>query len=212
MIEVFRRVLVLSPHTDDGEFGAGGLIHRLVQVGACVDYVAFSGCEESVPQGFPKNVLRSEVYAATTALGLPERHVKVLNFRVRRFGEARQDILDALIALRAEIKPDLVLLPSVTDCHQDHQIIATEGLRAFKFLTRFHYEISWNEQERNNNIYVSLSRENLDAKINAIEKYRSQRMRTYASSEAITSLARVRGVQSGVEFAEAFTVGRLFIR
>ena len=42
MIGSWRRVLVLAPHTDDGEFGCGGTMARLVEGGAEVRYVAFS--------------------------------------------------------------------------------------------------------------------------------------------------------------------------
>ena len=38
MIEAWRRVLVLAPHTDDGEFGCGGTIVRLIEGGS--DFVA----------------------------------------------------------------------------------------------------------------------------------------------------------------------------
>ena len=33
MIEAWKRVLVLAPHTDDGEFGCGGTMARLVESG-----------------------------------------------------------------------------------------------------------------------------------------------------------------------------------
>lgn len=137
MIDYFKRVLVLSPHTDDGEFGAGGLIHRLVKSGATVYYTAFSGCEESVPEGFPKDVLRKEVFQATGILGIPHENTTVMNYRVRRFSETRQDILEDMVSMRVKLTPDLVLLPALGDLHQDHSIIATEGTRAFKFITDF---------------------------------------------------------------------------
>ena len=38
----FQNVLVLSPHTDDGELAAGGTIARFVQEGSNVTYVALS--------------------------------------------------------------------------------------------------------------------------------------------------------------------------
>ena len=38
----FDNVLVLAPHTDDGELGAGGFIAKLIEKGAKVTYVAFS--------------------------------------------------------------------------------------------------------------------------------------------------------------------------
>jgi LmbE family N-acetylglucosaminyl deacetylase len=55
----------LAPHTDDGELGAGGFISKLVDEGAEVFYMAFSTAEESVPEGFPKDILKTEVKAAT---------------------------------------------------------------------------------------------------------------------------------------------------
>ena len=42
MMTNFKNVLVLAPHTDDGELGAGGFISKLVEQGAEVTYVAFS--------------------------------------------------------------------------------------------------------------------------------------------------------------------------
>ena len=52
MIEQFGTVLVLAPHTDDGEFGCGGTMARLIKNGAEVTYVAFSTAAKSVPEGF----------------------------------------------------------------------------------------------------------------------------------------------------------------
>ncbi len=42
MISNFKNVLVLAPHTDDGELGAGATIAKLIESGAKVTYVAFS--------------------------------------------------------------------------------------------------------------------------------------------------------------------------
>ena len=51
-----RRILVLAPHTDDGELGCGAAIARFVEQGAEVHYVAFSTAKESVPKGMPSNI------------------------------------------------------------------------------------------------------------------------------------------------------------
>ena len=47
----WRRALVLAPHTDDGEFGAGGTMARLADEGVEVRYVAFSIATRSLPEG-----------------------------------------------------------------------------------------------------------------------------------------------------------------
>lgn len=41
MLSAFKNVLVLAPHTDDGELGAGGTINRLIEEGSKVTYAAF---------------------------------------------------------------------------------------------------------------------------------------------------------------------------
>ncbi|MDY7036483.1 MAG: hypothetical protein SV375_10045 [Thermodesulfobacteriota bacterium] len=46
-----EKILVLAPHTDDGEFGCGGSIAKFIEQRAEVYYAAFSLCEESIPDG-----------------------------------------------------------------------------------------------------------------------------------------------------------------
>ena len=73
MIDGLSRVLVLAPHTDDGEFGCGGAMARLVESGADVRQIAFSIASRSLPEGFPPDTLAREVCAATAELGGPAR-------------------------------------------------------------------------------------------------------------------------------------------
>ena len=61
MITSFKNVLVLAPHTDDGELGAGGTIAKLIEGGAKVTYAAFSTAAESVPDGLPKDILEGSL-------------------------------------------------------------------------------------------------------------------------------------------------------
>ena len=108
MIDAWKRVLVLAPHTDDGEFGCGGTMARLVDAGAEVRYVAFSIATKSLPAGFPPDTLAREVREATAAIGIPETNLTVHDFEVRTFPEHRQEILELLIALWEEWRPDVV--------------------------------------------------------------------------------------------------------
>jgi LmbE family N-acetylglucosaminyl deacetylase len=128
----FKTVLVLAPHTDDGEFGCGGTIAKFVEEGANVFYVAFSAAEKSVPKELPSDILRTEVRLAIQELGIPVNNLLVRNFEVREFPQQRQQILEDLIVLKKEINPDLILMPCLNDIHQDHHTVAMEGLRAFK--------------------------------------------------------------------------------
>ncbi|MFN4362634.1 PIG-L deacetylase family protein [Chryseobacterium hispalense] len=209
----FKKVLVLAPHTDDGELGAGGFISKLVDEGAEVFYMAFSTAEESVPEGFPKDILKTEVRAATKVLGIKEENVIIFNYQVRKLNYARQEILEELIRFKREHSDiDLVLIPSINDIHQDHSTIANEGIRAFKTKSIFSYELIWNNLSFNTQSYVSLKEEHLKRKINALKEYKSQGFRDYLSADFIRSLAVARGVQFGVKYAETFEVVRFSIK
>src|SRR6266498_6159266 len=115
VIGAWKRVLVLAPHTDDGEFGCGGTMARLVEEGAEVRYVAFSIATKSLPDGFAPDTLAGEVREATAELGIPEAQLIVHDFEVRTFPERRQDILELLIALWDEWRPEAVFQPSLHD-------------------------------------------------------------------------------------------------
>ncbi len=209
MIEAWRRVLVLAPHTDDGEFGCGGAIARLVDAGIEVRYVAFSLATKSLPPGFPPDTLAREVAQATAAIGIPAANLSTHDFEVRTFPEHRQAILEELIALAQEWWPDAVFLPSVNDIHQDHQVVAAEGLRAFKRTTVLGYEIPWNNLNFAYQAYVSLERADVERKVAALGCYSSQQHRNYANPEHIWTRARTHGINIGREYAEVFEVYRV---
>ena len=209
MIEGLKRVLVLAPHTDDGEFGCGGTMARLVDAGAEVRYVAFSIATKSLPAGFPPDTLAREVREATTELGIAAEHLTVHDFEVRTFPERRQDILELLIALWEEWQPDAVFQPSLHDVHQDHQVIAAEGLRAFKRTTVLGYEIPWNNFGFAYQWYSALEERHVEKKIAALGKYASQQHRRYADSDYIRNLARMHGTNVNRAFAEVFQVYRV---
>ena len=212
MISNFKNVFVLAPHTDDGELGAGGTIAKLIEAGANVFYLAFSTAEASVPDGFAKDILKTEVIDATTILGIPKANVRIFNYEVRRLNYSRQEILEDLISMRKEIMPDLVLIPSLHDIYQDHSTVSQEGLRAFKNTTILGYELLWNNLTFDTTSFVALEKRHVDLKVRALAAYRSQFGRNYMSEDFILSLAKIRGVQSSLSYAESFEVVRWMIK
>lgn len=211
MLNKFKNVFVLAPHTDDGELGAGGTIVKLIEQKANVYYFAFSTAEESVPDGFPKSILKDEVIEATSLLGIPKENVIIYNYQVRKLNYVRQEILEDLIRHRQEITPDLVLMPSLNDIHQDHSTIANEGLRAFKNTTILGYELIWNNLTFSSTSFVKLDRSHIEKKSRALTAYKSQGNRDYMSKEFIFSLAKARGIQINANYAESFEVVRWVI-
>lgn len=211
MYESFKSVLVLAPHTDDGELGAGGFISKLIEKGTKVTYVAFSTAEESVPDYLPKDILKTEVRAATAKLGIKKENLIIFNYQVRKLNYARQEILESLIKIKKENCFDLVLMPSLKDIHQDHTTVAQEGLRAFKNTSILGYELIWNNLSFDTTCFVKLEKKHIEAKYTALQCYGSQSDRDYMSRDFIFSLAKTRGVQIGTEYAESFEVIRWVI-
>jgi len=206
-----KRILVLAPHTDDGELGCGGTIARLLEEGAEVFYLAFSTAEASVPEGFPSHQLETEVKAATLALGIPPDNLFIYKYQVRKLNYVRQEVLEELIRLRPQLNPDVVFLPSSQDIHQDHSTIYREGLRAFKHCTILGYELTWNNLAFSTDCFIRLEERQVQKKIDALQAYKTQEGKHYMAPDFIRSLARVRGTQIKTEYAEAFEVVRLIV-
>ncbi len=208
MTNNFNRILVLAPHTDDGEFGCGGSIAKFIEEGKDVFYVAFSTAEDSVPEGYPRNILEIEVREATEVLGINPNNLIIYKFQVRKLNYVRQELLEELVKIRNEISPDLVFIPSPNDLHQDHYTVAMEGMRAFKQISILGYELPWNNITFHTQAFIKLEERHIIKKIEALRAYKSQQNRFYANDEFVKSLAITRGTQINFKYAEAFEVIR----
>lgn len=206
-----KRILILAPHTDDGELGCGGSIAKYLEETPDVFYLAASTCRRILPADWPPDALEKEVKNATRVLGVAEKNLILLDYDVRRFKETRQQILEDLVRLKNDLKPDLVFVPSPTDIHQDHQVISEEGLRAFKNSSILGYEMPWNNVSFNTRAFIRLEKHHVEKKVQALLCYKSQLHRPYVNEQFVHSLATVRGVQMGAEYAEAFEVVRYII-
>ncbi len=206
-----KRILILAPHTDDGELGCGGSIARFCEEGNQIYYAAFSTCRRSLPEGWEPDTLEKELRKATAVLGIPASNLILYDYDVREFKEYRQQILEDMVRLKEEVRPDLVLVPSHTDIHQDHQVISEEGLRAFKTTSLLGYEMPWNNVTFNTRAFIPLEERHLEIKVKALLEYHSQLHKSYVNREFIYSLASVRGVQMGARYAEAYEVIRLIL-
>ncbi len=203
-----KKILVLAPHTDDLEFGCAGTVSKLIENGNEVFCAAFSACQQSVRKEFPTDILITEIRAASKILGINSKNLILFNYSVRTFNYHRQDLLDDILKLKAQIQPDIVFIPALTDVHQDHYTIAQEGFRAFKFSSLLSYELPWNNLSFNTACFMKLEERHILKKIEAVQQYKSQAHRPYANEEFIRSLARTRGVQINSHYAECFEVIR----
>jgi LmbE family N-acetylglucosaminyl deacetylase len=207
----FERFLILAPHTDDAELGCGGTIARFLEEKKEIHIVVFSSADASLPKGSPRNMLKEEFFDAMKALGVQKSNVNVYDYPVRTLPDHRQQVLEELVKIRRELEPDMVLLPSGSDLHQDHQVLHSEGLRAFKEVSLWGYELPWNHVSFSAQAFVTLKKQHIDKKWSALSAYKSQftLKRQYFSKDFIEGLARVRGSQVKAQYAEAFDVTRI---
>jgi LmbE family N-acetylglucosaminyl deacetylase len=207
-----RSVLALAPHPDDVELGMGGTISKLVENGSDIRVLVFSLADKSLPPGFSPDDIKAECLAALGKLGIKEGCVRFLNYPVREFSSYRQEILEDLVDLSRSYGPDLVFCPSLNDIHQDHGVIASESLRAFKKTTVLGYELPWNCKKFDSSLSISLEERHIDAKEASLQCYRSQAARPYFDKGLLKNHSRMRATVVGLEYAESFELIRMVLR
>jgi len=205
-----KRVLVISAHADDMEFGCGATINKLIERGAEIYSLVLSLNQKGVPTKFSTDDIKEEIYQSGKILGLKRKNIFIESFENRVFYLKRQEILDLLWQYRRKLKPNLIFTLSLDDMHQDHSIVAKESFRAFKECDILSYGFDWNKIKNRVNMYSIISKKNLEKKIMAIQSYQSQMdHRKYFSADYIRSLAIVRGTEIKENYAETFEVNRL---
>jgi LmbE family N-acetylglucosaminyl deacetylase len=193
-----KKILILAAHMDD-EVWCAGTVNKWIEQGDTVCCAVFSDCDN--------DKIEDEFQESIKILGI-QCHLCYTN-KVRRFSENRQNILEHMIKIRDSIKPDIVLTHATFDFHQDHQVISEEAIRAFKHSTILGFELCWNNIDSDNNCFVELSHENVSKKIEAGMCYQSQSSRPYFNEEFIRGWSKMRGIQNGCDYAEAFEVIKL---
>lgn len=201
------KILLLSPHTDDIELSLGATLFKWIEEKNEIFYLVFSDCSDAVPLGKTKNTLENEWNSVIKYLKIKG---KINKFPNKHFSDHRQEILDELCAINKEFVPDLVVMPSLKDTHQDHKTIAEEGLRAFKKGNTkiISYECAWNYIPFVPNFYSLLKKEHLERKWDLLKHYQSQfdLKRIYFDKEYIYAWAKFRGMQISESYAEAFEI------
>ena len=200
------RVLVLSPHGDDAELGAGASIHRFVREGTEV-FVHLLATGEKFSEDFPIKDRIGEFERSMKVLGVAGHSTG--SYPVRELSRHRQEVLDDLVAIRKDVQPDLVIIPSLNDMHQDHKTVAEEGYRAFnRHADIISYEIPWNNIAFSPNHFISVNEDDIEIKVEALRSYESQKIlgRSYMDDDFVRAQVRFRGAQCGCRYAEAFEV------
>jgi len=196
-----KRVLALSPHTDDAEIGAGGTIAKLIEQGSEVTCFAFWG----------PGYLEKEFAESMKILGVDD--FEIFDFVKRRYYSQRQEILQLLYDYDVDHDLDLIFTPATTDVHQDHQVITNEALRAFKASSILGYEIPRNNIAFTKTCFSPLNQQHVEKKIQSLMCYSSQReQRSNRFNEELFRADLIaKGPFVDSKFAEAFEVIKVII-
>jgi LmbE family N-acetylglucosaminyl deacetylase len=141
-----RRVLVVTAHPDDSEFGAGGTVARLVRQGAQVAYVIVtngnkgSGDRSMTPERLAR-IRQQEQQAAASVLGV--ERVEFLGYEDGEVEDTRDLRRDVTRQIR-RWRPDLIITQNphrtynLYGSHRDHRIVAGVVLDCVYPLARDH--------------------------------------------------------------------------
>ena len=190
------RVLVIGAHPDDPEVMCGGSIHLHASRG---DEVYAIIATDGRLGGNPE-VRRREAYEAATALGV--KNVKFLNLPEGEVSDSFQTV-KLLESVIVEFNPDLIYTHTDKDRHQDHRNVAKATFSAARRFNRIlTCETPATLTSFNPTLYIDISKA-LPVKLEALKLHRSQLGKTINLDE-LACVARFRGSQIGVTYAEAF--------
>jgi len=222
-----NKILLISPHTDDELFGAGGTLLEFKKKGFQIKLAVMS-CSERFLFHYNKTITQEQqwdefqkcakrlstdepVYFDTNNVRLEE----IPMYRIIRF-------LDQLLL---SYNPETILIPEPS-YHQEHQMVYNACIAAVRptnsnknIKNVISYEIStstWSDPNRSfkPNMYVDITNTIKD-KINIFKQcYKLQyteKARVTLSKKGILAHAQYRGTESGLQYAESFCLHRAIL-
>lgn len=201
--------LVIAPHLDDEVLGCGGILDSNTTV-------LYVGMDEALikdkwvrERPTPKKRLE-EMRAVQKYLGFK---YEILNNKVNHYIE--NDLISPFEQAINTVRPDIVFVPNPS-YNQDHRAIYNAALVALRphDLNYFVSKVLVYEQVQdiqsahikqfNPCVFAEID---VERKIHAYLLYKTQ-VRKFRSPDMVKTLAKLRGLQSNAEYAEAFEVLR----
>jgi LmbE family N-acetylglucosaminyl deacetylase len=198
-----RSLVLVGAHPDDVEIACGGTMLALAAAtpGLAVRYVLLSGTADR----------QAEARAAAAAF-LPGAQIDFVlhDLPDGRLPEHWGTVKRVLHEAAEGASPDLVISPWAGDAHQDHRLLGELVPTVWRGVLALQYEIpKWDGDLGRPNVYVPLTPERARRKVELLGKhYPSQHQRNWWDEEVFLGLARLRGVESGARYAEAFHSGK----
>ena len=197
-------VVILSPHADDEVLGCFSFLSPSCRV-------VYLGIENRA------NVSRDERIAEVNKSAAKSGFQwEALNHPVNAYQVP--DLIPDLERIIREYEPDTVLLPQPS-YNQDHRAVHDAAITALRPHDQNWYvrnvlvfeqpdSLLWpHGRETEPNYFQAIS---LEDKLHSYSLYASQ-VRGHRSPELVSAVAKLRGAQAGLPFAEGFTVKRMVV-
>lgn len=216
-----KNILILAAHPDDETLGLGSTISRLKSEGAFIRLLTFTDGEGARDDA--SNLNRN------TKLDQISEILGIDSFEYGNFPDNAMDSVPLLelakfIEQNKGMEPDVIFTHHGGDLNIDHQLVYQATLTAFRPQTGHPQEIysyyvpsstdfNPNNNFSGNNLYVILSKEDVDKKIEALQVYDAE-MRDYPHTRSygnVKGLLSVWGSEIGAEYAEKFKTIRQVI-
>jgi LmbE family N-acetylglucosaminyl deacetylase len=226
-----KRILIVVAHPDDEVLGLGGTMHRLISDAHVETHVVILG--EGITSRSDKrdtskwakelSIHKENIQKAKDRIGYTS--VSTYDLPDNRFDTVPLlDIIKIVDKEKSQFRPDMIFTHHGGDLNVDHRLVFQSVMTAARpmqdenvsFIVNFETPsgTEWRASTDPNhfipNLFVPIRKQDLDAKISAMEAYEFEK-RKYPhprSPEALTILAQRWGVACGVEYAEAFSVVR----
>jgi LmbE family N-acetylglucosaminyl deacetylase len=199
-----KSVLAVGAHPDDIELGCAATLalHKLKGDKVCL-LVLTKGEASGSPEIRADECRKSlEIIGGDRLFfgGLADTHVH----------DGRETV-DAIEKVVDEISPDIVYAPTFKDTHQDHRNAGHATMSACRRCkVILLYEGASTQRDFTPQVFVDVT-STFDTKLKMTKVFGSQ-VRNHGvytvAMKAIEGLAKFRGYQAGVDFAEAFEVGK----
>jgi LmbE family N-acetylglucosaminyl deacetylase len=199
-----QKVLFLGAHPDDIEIGCGALISHIVN--ECNIRCATLSDNQKNPK--LKNLVE-EHYRSMKVLGVPEDKVTLGSFETRNFPRDRQEILEYLYDLNHKLHPDIVFAHSTADIHQDHGVVTTETLRAFRGTTVLGFDVLRSSYGFFPHFLVEVNEEDVERKVQALAEYKTYKDVYYFDPNITRSTLVRNGALAQRPYAEGFDILRI---
>jgi LmbE family N-acetylglucosaminyl deacetylase len=200
------QILCLGAHSDDLEIGCGGTVLRfLAERDAAVHWVVL-GCSG-------ERSIEAQLSAESLLAGAKQKQVEIHRFRDGFFPYVGGEIKEAFEQLKGQVSPDLIFTHTRADLHQDHRLVNELTWNTFRDHLILEYEIPKYDGDLGlPNLFVALDEALVEKKIrHLLDFFATQRDKRWFEEETFRGLLRLRGVEAGVHYAEAFYARKVVI-